>query len=327
MRFDWHKFCIEYGVPFVTQGPNTAKGHISIKCPFCGVSDPSEHMGLTLDVRNPVWGCLRNARHRGRDPSTLVARLLSISYSAASVLVESTIVPVDEFERAVESLSSMQQQNEVQTEVVCEEIEKSPEFRLLSEGAYGKRFIDYLRYRGFDHDAESVATQYELWYALTGRFAWRVIFPIRDSSNRLVGWTGRAIQAGAARYLTSDSLPDVLLRFSAAEPSRMVVVCEGPMDAMKADYYGRRLGFGAVATLSSAVGRGRYFELVQLRRQTHRMCIVFDADAYSQGFRLAQELGALWVPLPLGVKDIGEMSGEQTSNFLTECGEKLQKWG
>lgn len=314
IRFDWLRFCTTHRIFFVTVGPNTARGHISVKCPWCGSADPSEHLGLSLDVGHPVWGCLRNSKHRGLNPTRLVAKLLHLPYSAAMDLVDKAAPPVDDFDVAVERLRGdvVEQSKEKKWSRV---VQLPDMFRRLFNGSYGKRFVDYLTHRGF-HDALGVAHQYDLFYCLTGDFAWRLIFPVVDNGV-LIGWTGRDIRGGAKlRYRASDGLgKDVLMSFST--PASVVMIVEGPVDALKIDYYGQPFGVSGIATMGTAVTEKQKRLIGKIARNTPT-CILFDAGAEAQSLSLADEVGARWLPLPFGFKDPGEMDGKTISKFLSK---------
>lgn len=314
-RFDWHQFLIRHHISFVVSGPNVAKNNVAIKCPWCGSADQSEHLGISLDVNNPVWGCFRNAAHRGRSPVRLISKLLRISYNAATLFVEQSAPLIDDFDAAVDRLRSgyVTQSNKKSSRNVAVEYPKT--FRRLLDGSYGKRFIDYLAYRGF-HAPKDVAEQYDLRYCLVGDYAWRLIFPVMDG-NSLIGWTGRDIRDGARlRYRASDALgKDVLLSFGGAL-SKIVVVVEGPLDALKVDYYGKTFGVRGIATMGAAVtDRQRTFLSSLVRRVP--VFILFDSDAISQSLSLASEVGARWLALPSGIKDPGEMSSKVITMFLS----------
>lgn len=311
-RFDWHGFLVRHGVPFVTSGPNTSRGNISIKCPWCGSADPSEHLGLSLEVTNPVWGCLRNSRHRGRSPVRLVAKLLRVRYNIAVSLVEQDAPLVDDFDAAIERLRGVGEEplkSKYKPKVVYPD-----SFRHLLDGVYGKRFITYLESRGF-HNAQDVAEQYELFYCLVGDFAWRLIFPVTTDDGLLVGWTGRDIRDGAKlRYRASDDLgKNELLTFD--DLNDVVVVVEGPLDALKVDYYGRSFGISSVATMGTAVTVGQKRLLSDISKKTPTY-ILFDSGAEAQSLVLAEEVGAKWLPLPPGIGDPGEMDQKMVTKFL-----------
>src|SRR5437773_2381680 len=83
---NWEKLLSNNGIEYVTSGSNTKRGEISVKCPFCGDDDPSEHMGISLT--KDVWGCHRNAQHRGKNLRRLISALLGCSSSQAAIIVQ-----------------------------------------------------------------------------------------------------------------------------------------------------------------------------------------------------------------------------------------------
>lgn len=323
MRFDWRAFCLEHNVLFVTSGPNTARGHISVKCPWCGQADPSQHMGLSLDRNNPAWGCFRNAAHRGRNPRRLVQRILSISFNEACRIVEvqREVTDVDGLERSIRALSAAVAERRTE---VCPAW--PAEFKPILGRTFGIEFRLYLERRGFSGtDVPVVCERYGLHYALTGDFAWRLIFPIHDADGRLLGWTGRDIRPKAwLRYRSSSPLPQRVLynmHHAARSLGETLVVVEGPVDAIKVDFFGASLGIAAVATLGTALPRERRAALATFARRFRRVALFFDDDTLPEVTSLVPELSELvgnsvelWRP---GLKDPGEMSAEQLNQLLT----------
>lgn len=320
MRFDWLQFVKVRHINYVAAGPNTAKGNISIHCPFCGGADRSMHMGLSLNARQPFWGCFRNSRHRGRDPAHLVAKLLKVAYGTAQAIVDAAAPTLDEFEQAVERLRDQEEKQPERKSVVV--VERPKEFRVLGaniENVFQERFVRYMATRGFGTDTRRLIEDYEFWYALTGTFAWRLIFPVRDQQQRLLGWTGRDIRPTAKiRYLTVEDLPKsaVLVFGGQPKPGDALVVCEGPFDALKLDFYGRRFGVRALATMGAANSPEKLPALASFRKQFARLVVVFDADAGAQAMGLADEIGAKFAYLPTGYKDPGELDRKAAEKFL-----------
>src|SRR5262249_9671231 len=79
------------------------------------------------------------------------------------------------------------------------------EFRPLLNGSpLSGPFLEYLRQRDFrDAQIQWLAENYDLRYATQGRFAYRIVLPVRDRYGSLLTWTGRAVSPGAEpRYLT-----------------------------------------------------------------------------------------------------------------------------
>src|SRR6266436_4570111 len=81
----WEKFLTDYNIEFVTHGPNTKRGEVSVKCPWCGDDDPSQHLGISLE--REAWGCHRNAQHRGKAPAWLIKALIDCTSTQAQLLV------------------------------------------------------------------------------------------------------------------------------------------------------------------------------------------------------------------------------------------------
>lgn len=323
IRFDWHAFCATYNVAFVTSGPNTARGHISIRCPYCGEADRSQHMGLSLDPADPVWGCFRNSAHRGRNPRRLVQKLLGLSFDEAQRLVGTQAPPTDDgsMEAAIQRLGAVEEEREEPDAALA----FPAEFKAVVPGrGYADRFIAYLEGRGFLGAAGEVCDRYGLHYALTGDFAWRLIFPIHDVDGRPIGWTGRDIRPSAwLRYRTSTPLPNRVLynaHLAVRNTGGMLVVVEGPVDALKVDYYGRALGVTSVATLGTALPRERRAALASLAQRFKRTALLFDDDTLSEATGLVAEVSEtmggeveLWRS---GAKDPGGMPPEEIKGFL-----------
>src|ERR1039458_2617615 len=94
MTFDWPKFFERNQVKFVTTGPNVAREHVAVHCPFCGSSDPSQHMSVSLEGKG--WRCWRNPAHRGKHPAYLIQALLNCTLDHAYSLVDGTTnIPTD----------------------------------------------------------------------------------------------------------------------------------------------------------------------------------------------------------------------------------------
>ncbi|MGH7868954.1 MAG: hypothetical protein ACREP9_15290 [Candidatus Dormibacteraceae bacterium] len=205
MNFDWQQFCSTYEIPFVTAGPNTAKGNISIHCPWCGHADPSEHLGLSLTPFTPYYNCWRNQNHRGRNPAFLVAILLQCSVERATAIVEAQEANPDAFEQTLSKLREPAPSQKA-AERERSELGMPKDFRAFHwDGGLERNFIRYLLGRGFDGAAvRAMCRRYRLKWAVTGDYRMRVIIPVYVK-DRLVTWTARAISDTAS--LRYRSLP------------------------------------------------------------------------------------------------------------------------
>jgi DNA primase len=118
----------------------------------------------------------------------------------------------------------------------------------------------------------------EGWYDL---FRGRVIFPILDLQQRVVGFGGRLIREGLPKYINSQESSiyhkgDVLYglpmakRFASEKDCAIIV--EGYFDLLTLHQYGVRQ---SVATLGTALTSQH---IRHLKRYTHQLITVFDAD-------------------------------------------------
>lgn len=337
VRFDWKTFCERNSIPFVTRGPNTARGHISIKCPLCG-DDPSEHMGLSLDQKMPVWGCWRDATHRGKNPVRLVKALLGCSEEFARALVTNeTAGVIDDYEQVV---LKMKQGSEAEQREAPRKPPRMPkEFKPISTDGFGPAFLRYLRTkRGFD-EAEDVAHKYGLHYALSGYFANRIIIPI-FLEKRLASWTARDVTGKAMlRYSTLSDDPGEAKK-QGCDPAlvnvktilmaqdrlfrggRTLVVTEGPLDYLKADFYNPSPDKVAVTCLFGKPTTNQVPVLARVAKRFRQVAWGLDTDAWTDIMRLIPEFEEMsgrknfWHQFPSGVKDPGEMTPEDVQEWL-----------
>ena len=184
--------------------------------------------------------------------------------------------------------------------------------------------VDYLTSRGIDLE---IAKKYHLRFAPTER---RVVFPV-ELGERLVGWQKRLIIPDeiwneeeektytAAKMLSSKDVPTahVVMFANNLMGSEHAVVCEGPIDAIKADLCG-----GNVATMGKAIGQGQIKTLKNPARLTReqvsaiwgsgiqRIYLALDADAAKETSRLVREFSDMEVFVmtpPRQYHDFGEM--------------------
>ena len=153
-----------------------------------------------------------------------------------------------------------------------------------------KRGREYLAGRGIPIN---LAKAYDLRYNPEQR---RVYFPV-GSRGKLFGWQGRLV-VPVETYEVNGELRQTLKILSSQDIQREkrlmfldrlegvehAVLCEGPVDALKAHYCK-----GNVATMGKAVSRGQ----IQLLRSTgrKRLYLALDPDAADETQRLVDELG------------------------------------
>jgi len=301
------------GAETFDRGPNVRKGHVAIRCPWCGDADPSHHLNVHLETG--AFSCFRNIQHRGRRPHALLMKLFGCSREVAQAMLTDTSDLASIRRR-------MARKEDQQTEVAAVvDVEEEPGLvPLMYPSRLYSRFRDYLFRRGFDHQHhEIMAELYGLQCALTGRFKNRIVFPIR-AGKMTVGYTGRAIDNGNLRYLSHPG--DVVKRHVLWENlilgGRTLYICEGPFDALKVDCISRmsELPDRATCTFGVNVALPQIERMGMFARSFDRVAILFDDGAMGAALHVQRELRMSGVAasvraLPDGVKDPGAMSWEQ----------------
>ncbi len=313
---NWQDFFTDNQINWVSRGPNTAHGEISIQCPWCGDEDPSQHLGVNLSTGS--WGCLRNPEHRGHSATYLIGTLLRCSQHQARIIV-------DQYSRSDPeqldklSLESTPRQAANQVDVKGTEMPPST-YPILATGSTAK-FWQYLQVRGFDPAA--AIQQYKLQCCLTGEFKDRLIIPI-FKFKALFAWTGRALgtPVSAPRYLSSKQIKETIFNEDELmQGGKLLFICEGPFDAMKLDHYGRDQGARATCGYGTSLTIEQVVLLNSRRNRFKKTVILFDRDAVEPAF-IARD----WLPsssvvvgtLPDGVEDPGELTKEQVQGLINE---------
>lgn len=318
MALDWQSFLDSYNVHYVTKGANVARGHVSVKCPFCGSDDPSEHM--TIHLGGNGWRCYRQHAHRGVKPQRLVAALLGVTYGEADRICGGSIFIPEDF------LGAVRDKLAPAPEARRSRLHLPRDFRPLDESKPSARpFVNYLLDRGFTRkEIGRMNERHGLCYAVQGPYRGRVIFPVWHMGE-LQTWTARAISPDTElRYKTLsvtendyDEAPahgainDYLLWFDdLVDGGDALCLVEGPFDALKVRTLGRAHGIFATCCFTaqpSASQMDLLYDLVDLFR--HRY-LLLDEGTLGTTLRVAQDLAALRIKpvyLPKHLKDPGEL--------------------
>ena len=319
--FEWVRFLDSLGIEWVSRGPNVAHGHINIQCPFCGLRDPSHHFGIRLE--DGAWGCFRDPTHRGKSVIKLIATLKGCSWEDAKELLEEGIFPdARSFSDLREKLDGLGK-GRIFVPVPASWPEEARTFKRDPRGIE-KRFHRYLKSRGY-FVPYWVAERYDLRFCLTGRWAHRILFPLKDAAGALFGWTGRSIVGSAtARYKTYPEDETAKHFFynldQVAGGGITLAIVEGPTDALKVDEFGRSCGLRAVGQLGLTTSPARIAALRALLPRYRHIVLLMDKEARSAAMRLAGSYALLGPKLfvghlPPGVGDPGEMNPRQIRQF------------
>lgn len=168
------------------------------------------------------------------------------------------------------------------------------------DSEWAQKGMAYVNSRGIPAE---IAKEYGLMF---NRASQRVIFPVL-AKGKLYGYQARTIGRAEPKILTSTGLlRDRLVMFQdRLAQSPHAVICEGPVDAIKAHGCG-----GNIATMGKIVAEGQ-IRLI-MAAGVKRIYLALDPDAGEEISLLAQKIGSeveLYhlVPAP-GFKDLGEMS-------------------
>jgi hypothetical protein len=305
---NWLQFFQDQNVEFTTTGKNTSRGWVSVKCPWCG-NDPSKHLGINLTTNG--YSCWRDASHKGTKPVWLVSELLSCSQAQAKQLVDLyTVADPDDFNVSVGFKT---------TPEGILTVALPDEFKAIKKGTVTHKFWEYLYEREFI-PVDMCISAFDLCCSLTGAYKGRLIIPVYHNG-RLVGWQGRAIKDTEVRYKTSSpSVKKVLYNIDYRDKADTLIICEGPFDALKLDFYGANLGFKACCLFGVIPTHEQIYELMKVRQNYKRLVLLFDNDeaATVASFNLMDWLPSLEVwSLPEGIKDPGSMTSKQVRGYLT----------
>jgi len=155
------------------------------------------------------------------------------------------------------------------------------------------------------------------------RFRNRLMFPIRDEQERVIGFSGRALEEGprTAKYVNS---PETLLfrksrvlyaldkaRRSIAE-SREALVCEGQIDVIRCHQAG-------ITTAVAAQGTAFTDDHAHiLKRYADSVCLVFDPDRAGQD--AAVRAAAVFMDAGLAVRIGALPEGQDPDTFIRQKG-------
>ena len=316
---DWTRFLEENNIHYVTRGPNTKRGEVSIQCPMCGDEDPSEHCGINLTTGK--WGCHRNANHRGKSARTLIKALLGCSSHQAGYIVKqyskSDPDTLDAMLTALEADNNgvISHDENIHEMALAQSLDPQfKDFYRIKARGITSRFFDYLTDRGYDN-AKEVIERYELRCALTGRYKDRIILPIRHNGD-LIGWTSRALgkPRNAPRYLASSELVKkfVFNYDELKEGGERLIITEGPFDAIKVDNFNfledLEVPYRATCTFGTSVTISQIVMLRSLMTKFKETWILFDEGADEPARELSSWINAPIAHLPVGIGDPGNMT-------------------
>lgn len=301
---DWLRFLDSNRIAYDTRGKNVSGNHVVVSCPWCGGDDPSRHLAISLDGEG--WHCWRNRQHRGRSPVKLICALIHCSIAEAKTIAgeRNSIIP--------ENLAEMVQNLMHPPKVENPSLTLPAEFRPFQGQFTSKRFVQYLRSRGFPTPLEDLTKDHDMRYCVSGAFFGRVLFLVRSSKGGLVAWCGRSIYPHEERrYKTEGPVGDYLLWLDRLprRHSHTLVLSEGPMDALKVSVFGKPLGVDATCCFTSTPTNRQIDHLYRLCEHYEKRYIMLDQGEIGNTLWTSDALAPLrFKPIwQMGRKDPGEI--------------------
>lgn len=220
------------------------KDEITLCCPFCvtrGYSADNRYR-LGINVQKGAGSCFNcNWKARGIDS---IAQKLSRVYGVKLHRLRQTENQVIE---------------KPKPEYELKEFGLPAEYESLngSIDSIGKQAKEYLTKRGV---SLLQIVKHMIGFAAAGDMAWRVLFPVKDSTGAIHGCVGRAFRPEQnPKYLNT---PGIKLLWNAHKPSGTAVVVEGVMDALRVETALLQVRNSApVARLGSTITTGQLDQL------------------------------------------------------------------
>lgn len=295
----WKEMLGFAGVPWVDRGANTSHGHINIKCCWCGDADPSHH--LAIEEETGAYYCRRNPDHYGRSAWHLLRTL-----------------KIRNIDRLLDDYSTTPLPKPVREP----EVKRSLRFKPAEDSPPA---MDYLRSRGYNNPIV-VSKRFGLMTAPYGKLAARIFFPLTNGKTE--EYVGRAIhEHNQPKYLSTADVSRLYVPLPEQYEGGHLLLVEGPFDALRLhntilEIFGRRFGT-AVALLGLSLTSEKLLHLSQLIDQADVTYVVLDNDQPARrGLKIAATLEnrtkkkVRWTQCPVGRKDLGEASTEETAIWL-----------
>lgn len=333
---DWIELFDSHRIEYVRKGANVARNNVNIHCPFCGDADPSHHMGVSLNGSG--WGCWRNPKHRGKSPAKLIQAVLGVSAEQARRLAGQERVHERPLEESVQGYVIRKLRVGGGMPEAERRLHMPESFKPLTQGKFAARFIDYMSDRGFSlKGMQWLEYEYDVRYCALGDYANRIVLPIHDREGRLMGWTARSINKHAGiRYKTLSvneprgpaavvspkhlvlGLP-YLWKMIGLRQLRRLVIVEGPFDAIKVSWLGRKYGIAATCLFGLSMTSEQAVLLEDLIAEVGDGVMLLDPEARVQALSLLSGVGKFvrTMKIPAGVEDPGALSNK-TFDFLLE---------
>ena len=259
-------------------------------------------------------------------------QLLSCSYAVAETFVGDAAPSRDPDATFADQIRSLVNGPTSATEARPKPLQFRPEFKALEDRGMGRRFVDYLEQRHYrGTQLLGLIDAYRLKYSTSGKYANRLIIPVYTDEG-LMSWTGRSIGDDAVRYKShsgNDYWPDDPPPFwnihdllfnehdLTTKIGDVLVVAEGPFDAMRLDWLGYPQVRGT-CFFGKSVSNTQANKLNAIGRLYKRKWVLLDEDAKMDALRVQSQLqpGGFQIRYMSGGKDAAALPESDVNVLL-----------
>ena len=201
----------------------------------------------------------------------------------------------------------------------------------LGYSAQGSSIYRYLKEQGYDDDILKESGLFSYERGINDKFFNRVMFPIMDINNKVIGFGGRVMGDARPKYLNSpetklfDKSRNLYgLNIARASRKDNLIICEGYMDVISL----HQAGFNqAVASLGTALTPG---QARLMKRYTDNVLITYDSD--EAGIKAAMRAIPILKEAGLSTKVINMQPYKDPDEFIKALGaeafqERIDKAG
>ena len=189
----------------------------------------------------------------------------------------------------------------------------------LGYSAQGSSVYRYLKEKGYDDDILKESGLFSYERGISDKFFNRVMFPIMDINNKVIGFGGRVMGDAKPKYLNSpetklfDKSRNLYgLNIARASRKDNLIICEGYMDVISL----HQAGFNqAVASLGTALTPG---QARLMKRYTDNVLITYDSD--EAGVKAAMRAIPILKEAGLSTKVINMRPYKDPDEFIKNLG-------
>jgi len=279
---------------------------------------------MVISMSGQGWHCWRVHNHKGGHPAKLVSALLRCSISEAYKLtnVGGGYVPTGALDRITAALTRAQPTINPEASLTFPDA-----FKVFKDTWSATPFLAYLRGRGFAMVPRLLTDTHGLYYCTQGSYHGRIIFPMWQHG-RLLSWVGRTIYSAEEQRYKAHTVNPAVARAQNLEPALaasrncllwhdklyttrapILVIAEGPFDALKINVLARGRAFATCWTSSSPTA-AQIDLLRPVASRFQKRILLSDVDLATEAYATARLLVALnfdVAQLPRTLKDPAQL--------------------